>query len=106
MGLVTCLHCGQEFEEGVLCCPHCGTAQIPQLSKAELRLEHMKESRGPLGAMYLGLALGLLLGVVVFVIAAVQGSAGMEHAMGIVLGGLLGSSLGFLWHRFFGTERR
>ncbi len=38
MAVIRCSRCGESFEDDVLCCPHCGTALIPQLSKAQLRI--------------------------------------------------------------------
>jgi hypothetical protein len=105
MGLISCPQCNQEFEDDVLCCPHCGAAQIPQMTKAQLRLEQMKAARGPLAAIYLGMTVGLVLGAAVFTVALLQGVAGFEHGLGILMGGMLGSALGFLSHRLFASER-
>jgi hypothetical protein len=105
MPLITCSQCGKDFEDEILCCPHCGAAQIPQLSKAELRLANMKASKGPLGAIYLGFAVGLLLGVAIFTIAAILGKGNFGLALSIPAFGVFGSGAGFLYHRFF-HERR
>jgi uncharacterized ferredoxin-like protein len=96
MPLVACSQCGKEFEDDILNCPHCGTSQIPQLSKAELRLEHMKASRGPMAATYIGLGIGLLIGAAWFVVAAVQDRASFADGVAILVLGMLGSTAGFL----------
>ena len=75
MTLIACPQCSKQYEEEDLFCPHCGTASIPQLSKAQLRLEFMKASKGALAFIYLGLALGLLAGGVYFVITLLNGTA-------------------------------
>lgn len=96
MSFIRCGQCGKDFEDEILNCPHCGTSQIPQLSKAELRLEHMKASRGPMAAMYIGLGIGLVLGAVWFVVAILQQRATFADGVAILVSGMLGSTLGFL----------
>jgi len=72
MALITCSQCGQQFEDDVLCCPHCGTAQIPQFSKGELRMRALKASRGPYGAILAGTGIGLLVGGIILVVALLE----------------------------------
>src|SRR5262245_49192799 len=106
MALTACVQCGKEFEDDVLCCPHCGAAQIPQLSKAELRLAHVKAARGPLAAIYLGFAVGIVLGIVIVGIALASGTLNFGIALSIPALGVLGSAAGFLTYRFFLADRR
>jgi predicted nucleic acid-binding Zn-ribbon protein len=96
MSLVICTNCGKDFEDDILNCPHCGTSQIPQLSKAELRLENMKASRGPMAATYIGLGIGLVLGAVWFTVAALQERATFADGVAILVSGMLGSTVGFV----------
>jgi hypothetical protein len=106
MTVIACSQCGKEFEDDVLCCPHCGAAQIPQLSKAQLRLEHMKASRGPLAATYIGMGLGLVAGGVYFTITALANRASFASGLAILMGGMVGSAAGFLVHYSFLRDRR
>jgi hypothetical protein len=109
MPTATCQNCAKEFDDELLCCPHCGEAQIPQLSKAQLRLEQMKASRGPLAAIYIGLALGLLAGGIFFAITVVNDTASLGSGLAALMSGMVGSALGLLYHRFFDdrpTRRR
>lgn len=106
MAVIVCSQCGKEFEDDVLCCPHCGTAQIPQMSKAEQRLAIMKASRGPLAAIYLGFAAGFVLGIVIVGIALATGTLSFGIALGIPSLAVLGSAAGFLLYRFFLADRR
>ncbi len=99
MTTIACLQCGTEFEDELLCCPHCGEAQIPQLSKAQLRLEQMKASRGPLAAIYIGLALGLLGGGIYFVITLLNDTAGLGSGLAALMSGMVGSAAGLVFHR-------
>jgi hypothetical protein len=101
MGVVVCHQCGKDFEDELLCCPHCGEAQIPQMSKAQLRLEQMKASRGPLAAIYIGLGLGLLAGAVYFAITVMNGTASLGNTLASLMAGMMGSALGLLYHRLF-----
>jgi hypothetical protein len=102
---VTCQNCAKEFEDELLCCPHCGEAQIPQLSKAQLRLEQMKASQGPLAAIYTGLALGLLAGGIFFVITVLNDTASLGTALAALMSGMVGSAAGLLFHRFVQDRR-
>jgi hypothetical protein len=106
MPLIACSQCGVEFEDEILCCPHCGAAQIPQLSKAELRVARMKASQGPMATIYLGMVMGLAIGAIIFTIAALMGAASFQLGLGILMLGMTGSAAGFLIHRFFLTNRR
>src|SRR5262245_21762936 len=106
MALITCFNstCGKQFEDDVLCCPHCGTAQIPQLSKAELRMRALKASRGPFGAILAGTGIGLLLGIIILVVAILRGdfdiAKGVFYVSGVLIGGMLGGACGILFHQF------
>ncbi len=104
MALISCSQCGQPFEDDILCCPHCGTAQIPQLSKGELRMRALKASRGPFGAILAGTGLGLLLGGVILVVAVLQGkfdiAKGVFYVSGVLIGGMLGGACGIVVHQF------
>jgi hypothetical protein len=106
MALIRCEQCGQEYEEDLFLCPHCGSAQIPQMSKADLRMENLKAARGPLGAILIGTAVGLLLGVIILVVAIYRDEAGLPHGAGMLLGGMLGGAVGLLVHRFFLAGRQ
>ncbi len=112
MTLIVCPQCNVEFEDDVLCCPHCGTAQIPQLSKAQLRLEQMKAAHGPLAAIYIGLALGFLVGGAFFVITLLNNTADLASGLAALMCGMIGSAGGLMYHRFFlsrparGRERK
>jgi hypothetical protein len=106
MATIACSQCGKEFDDGVLCCPHCGAAQIPQLSKAQLRLEQMKASHGPMAGIYLGMLLGLLAGGVYFGITVWLNRASLASGMAILLGGMIGSAAGFFYHHAFQRDRR
>src|SRR5262249_56415292 len=101
MALITCATCGQQFEDDVLCCPHCGTAQIPQLSKAELRMRALKASRGPFGAILAGTGIGLLLGILILVVAILRGdfdiAKGVFYVSGVLIGGMLGGGCGIFF---------
>jgi hypothetical protein len=66
------------------------------MSKAELRQEHMKASRGPMAATYVGMAIGLLLGITWFVIQLLRGRADFPTGVGILMAGMIGSAVGFL----------
>src|SRR5262249_9029137 len=103
MALVKCSACEREFEDDVLCCPHCGTAQIPQLTKAELRQQNLRASRGPYGAILAGTGVGLLLGAILLAVAVLQGdfdiNKGLMYAAGVVLGGMLGGACGIVVHQ-------
>lgn len=101
MPLIACNQCRKEFEDDVLCCPHCGAAQIPQFSKAELRILQRQEASGPLGATYLGMAIGLVIGAGYFVFTLIQGTADLSSTVSILLFGMAGSALGFAFHRFY-----
>ena len=102
MALITCSQCGQPFEDDVLCCPHCGTAQIPQFSKGELRMRALKASRGPFGAILAGTGIGLLVGGIILVVAILQGdfdiAKGVFYVSGVLIGGMLGGAGGIVFH--------
>ncbi len=102
MTLIACSQCGQQFEDDVLCCPHCGTAQIPQLSKAQLRMRALKASRGPFGAILAGTGIGLLIGIIILVVAILRGefdvTKGVFYVSGVVIGGMLGGAGGIVFH--------
>jgi hypothetical protein len=102
MTLIACSQCGQQFEDDVLCCPHCGTAQIPQLSKAQLRMRALKASRGPFGAILAGTGIGLLIGSIFLVVAILRGdfdiAKGVYYVSGVVIGGMLGGACGIVFH--------
>jgi hypothetical protein len=102
MTLIACSQCGQQFEDDVLCCPHCGTAQIPQLSKAQLRMRALKASRGPFGAILAGTGIGLLIGIIILVIAILRGefdiAKGVYYVSGVLIGGMLGGACGIVFH--------
>jgi hypothetical protein len=102
MTLILCSQCGQQFEDDVLCCPHCGTAQIPQLSKAQLRMRALKASRGPFGAILAGTGIGLLIGGIILVVAILRGdfdiAKGVFYVSGVVIGGMLGGASGIVFH--------
>jgi len=103
MAVITCSQCGQLFEDDILCCPHCGTAQIPQLSKGELRMRALKASRGPFGAILAGTGIGLLIGGLILVAAIVQGNfdiaKGVFYVSGVLIGGMLGGAGGIVVHQ-------
>src|SRR5262249_7578150 len=103
MALVKCSTCEREFEDDVLCCPHCGTAQIPQLTKAELRQQNLRASRGPYGAILAGTGGGRLLGSGLLVVGVLEGefeiNKGLMYAAGVVLGGMLGGACGIVVHQ-------
>jgi hypothetical protein len=103
MPLTTCGQCWQSFDDQELLCPYCGTAVIPQLSKAELRLETMKAREGPRNAILAGTGLGLVLGIGLLVIAIFRGEATPAHGAGILLLGMFGGACGmavyYLWLR-------
>src|SRR5438874_12321678 len=105
MTLILCSQCGQQFEDDVLCCPHCGTAQIPQLSKGELRMRALKASRGPFGAILAGTGLGLLLGGIILVVAILQGAfdiaKGVFYVSGVLMGGMLGGACRIVVYQFY-----
>ena len=109
MALVKCSTCEKEFEDDVLCCPHCGTAQIPQLTKAELRQQNLQASRGPYGAILAGTGIGLLLGSVLLAVAVLRGdldiNKGLMYAAGVILGGMLGGACGIVAHYYFLARR-
>ena len=100
MGVIACPQCAKEFEDDILCCPHCGAAQIPQLSKAQLRLEQMKAATGPLPWIYMGLTLGLVVGGVYFVITLLNETASLSSGLTVLVSGMIGSTAGLLFHRF------
>src|SRR2546421_19683 len=101
MGVVVCPQCCKEFDDELLCCPHCGEAQIPQLSRAQLRLAQMQASRGPLAAIYIGLALGMLAGGIFFAITVINDTASLGSGLAVLMTGMAGSALGLLYHRLF-----
>lgn len=106
MAVIECSACFKRFEDDVLCCPHCGTAQIPQLTLAEKRLELMRESKGALPAIYAGLVLGLLLGTALFVVTLINGTASLGSGLAILSGGMSGSAVGFFVHYLFLSRRK
>jgi hypothetical protein len=106
MPSIACSRCQREFDDELLCCPHCGTAQIPQLSKAELRLLNIKESRGALGVIYGGMAAGALIGAAYFVFTLVQGTASFQDGAIGLLCGMLGSAAGFFYYYAFRKNQR
>jgi hypothetical protein len=101
MAVITCPQCGKEFEDDVLLCPHCGTAQIPQLSKADLREQNLKASRGPFGFILAGTGVGLLIGALVLTVAALRDEATLAHGAGMLLAGMLGGAAGIVAHHYF-----
>src|SRR5438067_12217171 len=101
MPTVTCQNCAKDFEDELLCCPHCGEAQIPQLSRAQLRLAQMKASQGPLAAIYIGLALGMLAGGIFFVITVLNDTANLGSGLAVQMSDMVGSALELLYHRRF-----
>ena len=105
MAVITCPQCGKEFEDDVLLCPHCGTAQIPQLSNAELRVQTRKAARGPFGFMLAGTGLGLLIGAVVLAVAALRDEATLGHGVGLLAAGMLGGAAGIVAHWYFITRK-
>jgi hypothetical protein len=61
-----CPQCGRVTADEELLCPHCGVAQIPQVSKERLRAELRAAREGPSRAWpAVGCAAGLLVGIVV-----------------------------------------
>jgi hypothetical protein len=105
MAAIRCAQCGQEFEDDVLCCPHCGAAQIPQLSKAQLRVQNWNASRGPYGLILLGTGVGLLIGAAVLTVAALRDEATIQHGAGMLLGGMLGGAAGIAVHHYLVRRR-
>jgi len=63
MALATCPHCHAAIDDNALLCPECGQAQVPQLSKAQLRLINLGEERATVLPLALGCGAGLLAGV-------------------------------------------
>jgi hypothetical protein len=106
MAVIPCPQCYKEYEEEDLFCPHCGTASIPQMSKAQLRLEFMKAAKGPLAWIYVGLVLGLVAGVIHLAIRLVNDTADFVSGLGVLMGGMIGSAAGFLLHYVFRRDRR
>lgn len=109
MPTITCSQCGMEYEDDVLLCPHCGTAQIPQLSKAEVRMKALRASAGPYGVSLAGTGIGLLFGAIVLTIAALRGAnaeALLQYAAGMLIAGMLGGAAGLAVHYYFLTDRR
>lgn len=105
MGVSKCTHCGQDFDDEELLCPHCGTAQIPQMSKGELRLKMLKTSAGPYGVSLAGTGIGLLIGLIVLIVAAVRGEADIQHGAGMLLGGMIGGAVGLLVYYRYLADR-
>ena len=106
MASSTCPQCGKEFDDEELLCPHCGAAQIPQLSKAELRVRNLQASRGPYAASLLGTAAGVLVGGVVLAVALARGQATLGHWAGLLLGGMLGGAVGLVVHYYVLAGRK
>lgn len=105
MAVIRCGQCGESFEDDVLCCPACGTAQIPQLSKAQLRAANWQASRGPYGLILLGTGLGMLIGAIVLTVAILRGEATIAHGAGVLLGGMLGGAAGIVVHSYLIKRR-
>lgn len=106
MGVMQCRQCGKDFDDQELLCSHCGTAQIPQFSKGELRLRALRASAGPYGASLAGTGIGLLIGLIVLIIAAVRGEATLQHGTGMLLGGMLGGAAGLVVFYYFLADRK
>jgi hypothetical protein len=106
MGVIKCAHCGQDFDDQELLCPHCGTAQIPQMSKAELRMKMLRTSAGPYGVSLVGTGIGLLIGLIVLIIAILRDEATLQHGAGMLLGGMLGGAIGLFVFYYFLADRK
>lgn len=106
MPAITCSHCGQDFDDEEFLCPHCGTAQIPQMSKGELRMKMLRTSAGPYGVSLAGTGIGLLIGLIVLIVAAIRGEATLQHGAGMLLGGILGGALGLVVFYYFLADRK
>lgn len=62
MASVNCAHCNAVIDDNDLLCPDCGQAQVPQLSKAQLRMINMQEERSTVLPLLLGGGGGLVVG--------------------------------------------
>ncbi len=100
MATIVCPECGKEFEDEILCCPHCGTAQIPQMSKAQLRVANMHARGGPMVACFLGGLVGMAVGGVYCFLVTTFGSPSMASGAGWGWGmcGFGGVAIGFIVH--------
>jgi hypothetical protein len=100
MPTITCPQCQQAVGDDELFCPHCGAAQIPQATKAQLVREQSAARATPRGAR-VGCLIGLVVGIVLLVAVDpwLPPSGGVGDVALVVMPVVIGSVAGLVVQR-------